>query len=127
MAAGNVAMGEIFTPDVAEALFDTGEAMRAELNRACRGTPMHFTGLGSMTAPHFREGPLDCPYQPTAAEEALRELFFFDMLEAGIYIARRGMVALSLPVGSAELDRFAAAVLEFVQSRGPLLRHAGHG
>ena len=126
MAAGRVAMGEIFTAEVAEALFDRGERMRAALNAACDGVPMHFTGLGSMATPHFREGPIDRPYHASPEEEGLRELFFFDMLRDGLYLARRGMVALSLPVGEPELDRFTAAVAEFVQSRGPLLRQVSN-
>lgn len=122
MAAGRVAMGEIFTAAEAETLFQRGEAMRAALNEACAGTSMHFTGMGSMTLPHFRAGPIDRPYSATAEEDGLRELFFFDMLERGIYLARRGMVALSLPVTDKDLERFTAAVTEFVQARGPLLR-----
>ena len=126
MAAGRVAMGEIFTADMAEALFDRGEAMRAALNAACAGVPMHFTGLGSMAIAHFRPGQIDRPYIATPEEDGLRELFFFDMLRDGLYLARRGMVALSLPVQQSDLDRFVAAVSEFVQSRGPLLRQITH-
>jgi glutamate-1-semialdehyde 2,1-aminomutase len=121
MAAGTVAMGEIFTASTADALFERGEAMRAALNRACGSVPMRFTGLGSMAAPHFGDGPFDRPYAPTSHQEGLRELFFFDMLEAGVYLARRGMAALSLPVGQAEIDRFVAAVDEFAALRKPLL------
>ena len=51
----------------------------------------------------------------------MRELFFLDMLAAGMYLARRGMVALSLPVGDAECARFVAAVEEFCAARKPLL------
>jgi glutamate-1-semialdehyde 2,1-aminomutase len=124
MAAGGVAMGEIFTADVADALFERGEAMRAALNAVCAGVPMQFTGLGSMAAPHFGAGPFERPYEQTPLQEGLRELFFFDLLETGLYLARRGMVALSLPVGQAEIDRFVAAVAEFVAVRGALLRGA---
>ena len=129
MAAGRVAMGEIFTAEMAEALYQRGEAMRAALNAVCAAAdvPMHFTGIGSMAVPHFRRGPIDRPYAATPEEDGLRELFFFDLLEAGIYLARRGMVALSLPVSAADLDRFVAAVAEFVQSRGPLLHQAREG
>ena len=126
MAAGRVAMGDIFTADMANALFHRGEAMRDRLNAACAGTPMHFTGLGSMATPHFRPGPIDRPYIATEAEDGLRELFFFDMMAAGLYLARRGMVALSLPVADTDLDRFIAAVAEFVQARGALLRQVQH-
>lgn len=127
MAGGGVALGEIFTPDCAEALFQRGESLRHGLNEICRAAdvPMHFTGIGSMLTAQFRRGPIERPTPATPAEEGVRELFFFDMLEAGIYLARRGMVALSLPVGEADLDRYRQAVAEFVRSRAPLLREAG--
>jgi len=123
MAAGCVAMGEIFTPDVAEALFARGEALRSRLNAACAAADvaMQFTGQGSMINVHFRRGPLTRAYPATEAENKLRELYFFDMLAAGIYIARRGMVALSLPVAEADCDRYLAAVEEFIAARRPLL------
>lgn len=129
MAAGGVAMGEIFTAEVAEALFQRGEKLRARVNAVAQeaGVPLCFTGLGSMLNVHFRKLAPDRAYVSTPGEEALRELFFFDMLEAGIYLARRGMVALSLPVGEADLDRFVAAVTEFCESRATLLRAGGVG
>jgi glutamate-1-semialdehyde 2,1-aminomutase len=43
------------------------------------------------------------------------------MLEAGIYIARRGMMALSLPITDADTAAIAAAVREFVALRRPML------
>jgi glutamate-1-semialdehyde 2,1-aminomutase len=127
MAAGCVALGEIFDGAAAEALHARGEALREALNAVClrAGVPMQFTGIGSMLNVHFRRGVVDRPYQASAAEERLRELFFFDMLEAGVYLARRGMAALSLPVGEAECARYVAAVEEFAAARQPLLAEAG--
>ncbi|MDN3565322.1 aminotransferase class III-fold pyridoxal phosphate-dependent enzyme [Paeniroseomonas aquatica] len=123
MAAGCVAMGEIFDAATAEALYARGEALRDALNAACTaaGVGMQFTGRGSMLTVHFRPGPITAPYAATPAENALRELFFFDLLAQGIYLARRGMAALSLPVGEADCARYVAAVEEFVAARKPLL------
>ena len=123
MAAGCVALGEIFDEAAAEALFARGEALRAACNAAAarHGVAVGFTGAGSMMAPHFRAGPVTAPYKPSAEEEQMRELFFFDMLAAGIYLARRGMAALSLPIGEAECARFVAAFEEFCAARKPLL------
>lgn len=123
MAAGCVALGEIFDEAAAEALFARGEKLRAALNAVCakHGLAMHFTGAGSMMSPHFRPGPVAAPYKATPAEEQMRELFFFDMLAAGIYLARRGMVAMMLPVSEADCDRFVAAVEEFCAARKPVL------
>lgn len=123
MAAGCVAMGEIFDAAAAEALYARGEALRLALNAACRraGVAMQFTGMGSMVNVHFRLSPIERPYKQTDAEEGLRELFFLDMLAAGIYLARRGMAALSLPVTDADCARYVAAVEEFIAARRPLL------
>ena len=44
------------------------------------------------------------------------------MLAHGIWLARRGMMTLSLPIGDAECDRLAAAVEEFLATRHSLLR-----
>jgi glutamate-1-semialdehyde 2,1-aminomutase len=123
MAGGVVAMGEIFDGPAADALFARGEALRERLNGICRDAdvPMTFTGLGSMLTVQFGDGPFDRPVSPTTLFDGLRELFFFDMLEARIYLARRGMAALSLPVGEGEMDCYASAVAEFVRVRGPLI------
>ena len=58
----------------------------------------------------------------SAREEALREIYFFDLLAAGIYIARRGMIAMSLLIEDAECDRLVAAVEEFCALRRPFMR-----
>jgi glutamate-1-semialdehyde 2,1-aminomutase len=123
MSAGMLAMGEIFDDSAAEALRKRGDGLRDALNGICvkHGVAMQFTGIGSMVQPHFRLGLILRPYIASAQEEGLRELFFLDMMKAGIYIARRGMVALSLPVGEAELLRYIMAVEEFCASRKPLM------
>jgi len=118
-----VAMGEIFDAAAADALFARGEALRGRLNDICkqRAVDMHFSGLGSMMQPHFRQGPIERPYSLSAREEALRELYFFDLLAAGIYVARRGMIAMSLPIAAAECERLALALDEFCILRAPFL------
>jgi glutamate-1-semialdehyde 2,1-aminomutase len=126
MSAGTVAMGEIFDDTAAEDLRKRGDGLRDALNGICakHKVAMQFTGIGSMVQPHFRLGPILRPYTASAQEEGLRELFFLDMMQAGIYIARRGMVALSLPVGEPELLRYIVAVEEFCASRKPLMAAA---
>ena len=131
MAAGVVALGEVFTAEAADEFYALGERMRARLNAVCAaqcapggapgGAPVHFSGLGTMATIHFRPAPILRPYAATALEDALRELFFFDMLDAGIYLARRGMVALSLPTTDTDLDRFAGAVGAFLDARTDVL------
>ena len=123
MAAGHAGLTRIFTGEVAEALFARGERLRAALDAIATGR-MQWTGLGSMLCVHFREGPIERALPPDAVEADLRELFFFDMRERGFYIARRGMIALSLEITDADLDRFIVAVAEFVEVHRSLLVRA---
>ena len=55
------------------------------------------------------------------SDHTVPEDFFLDMLDAGFYLARRGMIALSLEIGEAEMDAFCAAVQEFIAARRPLI------
>ncbi|MES0173977.1 aminotransferase class III-fold pyridoxal phosphate-dependent enzyme [Mesorhizobium sp. M0006] len=124
MAAGIAAMGEVFTAAAAANLFVLGEGLRQQLNAisAKADAPLQFCGLGSLATAHFRRGRIDRPYSATPREEALKELFFFDMLDAGVYIARRGMTALSLPTSERDLVQFTAALGDFLGARAALLR-----
>jgi glutamate-1-semialdehyde 2,1-aminomutase len=121
MAAGYTGLSQIFTPEVADALFHRGEALRTRLNELSAALAMQWTGLGSMMCVQFAAGPITKPADAASGDPALRELFFFDMLARGFYLARRGMAALSLEIGSAECDGFRAAVEEFIATRGTLI------
>jgi len=123
MNAGLVGLTEIYTPDAAIALNARGDALRERLNALCRAVdaPMQFTGIGSMIAVHFLRGPVRSPTDAAKGDQKLKELFFFDMLAHGIWLARRGMMTLCLPIGDAECDKLAQAVEEFLTSRRSLL------
>ena len=123
MSAGLVGLTEVYTPDAAKALNARGDALRERLNAVCRAhdAPMQFTGIGSMLAVHFTRGPVRSPADAAKGDAKLKELFFFDMLAQGIWLARRGMFTLCLPIGDTECDRLAGAVEEFLSSRRSLL------
>ena len=82
---------------------------------------MQFTGRGSMLAVHMTAEPIRRYADAAAGNAAARDLFFFDMLAAGFWLARRGMMALSLPLTDADTDRFAAAVAAFLVNRHEVL------
>ncbi len=125
MSAGLTGLTEVYTPEAAHALNARGDALRERLNALCRkhDAPMQFTGIGSMFSVHFTRDPVrsPAPTSPQRADQKLEELFFFDLLAHGIWLARRGMMTLSLPIGDAECDKLAAAVEEFLSSRRSLL------
>ena len=122
MAAGVAGLTQVFSADAADALRERGEAFRERLNGLCRENQvaMQFTGLGSLMNVHFCRGTIRRA-SDAAADNRLRDLFFFDMAAAGIYLARRGFIALMLPVSEAELDGVVEAVGAFIQRRRALL------
>jgi glutamate-1-semialdehyde 2,1-aminomutase len=124
MSAGIAGLTEIYTPAAADALNKTGETLRARLNAIAQkhAVKVQFTGRGSMMNIHFTTAPVRSVRDAKDADPDLRGLFFFDMVERGLWLARRGMINLSLPIGAAECDALAAAFEEFVTVRGNLLR-----
>ncbi len=126
MSAGLAGLTEVYTPDAANALNARGDALRERLNAVCRAhdAPMQFTGIGSMFAVHFTREPVRSPADAAKGDQKLKELFFFDMMAQGIWLARRGMFAMCLPIGDAECDKLAGAVEEFLSSRRSLLLSA---
>ena len=123
MTAGLTGLTDVYTQDAAVALNAWGETLRHRLNALCQAAnaPMQFTGIGSMLAVHMLRGPVSSPEEAAKADPKLKELFFFDMLAQGIWLARRGMMTVSLPIGDAECDALVAAVEEFLSARRSLL------
>jgi glutamate-1-semialdehyde 2,1-aminomutase len=123
MTAGLTGLTEVYTPDAAHALNARGDALRARLNNLCEqaDAPIQFTGRGSMLAVHTMRGPIISPDIAAKSDPKLKELFFFDLLAHGIWLARRGMMTLSLPIGDPECDALVAAVEEFLSARRSLL------
>jgi glutamate-1-semialdehyde 2,1-aminomutase len=124
MAAGVAGYGEVYTPEAADALNARGEKIRARLNEICRkaGVAFQFSGIGSMMTAHATTRPIKSAADIATSNQDAKELFYLDMVAAGIWIARRGFVALNIMIGDAEADRFVAAVDEFVSARKALLR-----
>ncbi len=124
MAAGVAGYGEVYTPAVAAELNARGEKIRERLNAICRknGVAFQFSGIGSMMTAHATARPIRTAADIATGNQDAKELFFFDMTAAGIWIARRGFVALNIMIGDAEGDRFVAAVEEFVTARKALLK-----
>jgi glutamate-1-semialdehyde 2,1-aminomutase len=122
MNAGYVGLTEIYTPERAGHLNRFGEGLRDRLNAAVRrrGIAMQFTGLGSMIGVHMTDAPIRNAADAAKGHAGLLDLFYFDLLARGIWIAKRGMMALSIALDEADADKLAAAVEEFAETRAPL-------
>jgi len=116
MAAGAVGLTEIFTEQEAERLNETGDRLRQRLNAtaARKRLPVTVTGVGSLMNIHFSGETVTSPVEVARANAALKPLLHLDMLLNGIYIARRGFIALSLPVTEGDIDSTAATFEAFL-------------
>lgn len=123
MAAGHAALTEVYTPDACVALNAMGDSLRARLNEvaARHAATLRFTGIGSMLNAHVTAAEVRRPDDAMAGNKAARDLLFFDLVASGFWLARRGMMALSLALTPGDCDRLVDAVEEFAASRGHLL------
>jgi glutamate-1-semialdehyde 2,1-aminomutase len=94
MAAGTAGLTKVYTRYEAARLNGLGDALRERLNEV--GDWLHATGYGSMVGLHL--------------DEERKALLHLHMLEQGYSYARRGFVALSLPLSEDDVDGFASAV-----------------
>jgi glutamate-1-semialdehyde 2,1-aminomutase len=112
MAAGLAGLQQLWTPAAVEQLNSRGERLRERCNALFRqhAVALQGTGLGSLMTLHATDRPLRSASDLAGTDPRIKDLLYFALLERGIYMARRGMVALSLPFGDAEVDRFVAAL-----------------
>ncbi len=122
MSAGLAAMS-IYSPKVARRHNARGDELRSRLNTLAKakGARMQFTGIGSMFNVHMSREPIRSPADAARQDLDLRELLFFDLVEQGIWLARRGMAAVSLAITDEDGDRLVAAVEEFITQRQSLV------
>jgi glutamate-1-semialdehyde 2,1-aminomutase len=115
MAAGVAGLTSVYTAAEVERLNALGDRLRDRLNAFAAKREIEFcaTGRGSMVGLHFTRGPVRRASDSPDAPE-LYALLHLHLLERGYSYARRGFVALSLPLGAAEVDGFASAVEEFL-------------
>ena len=123
MAAGSVAIGEIYTPQRAEKFFESSEAFRVSLNEmfAAKAVPMYCNGLGSIFAIHFSSRPVRRISEISAGCRSLRPLLHMEMLLDGVLLCSRGDLFLSLPMTDAHLSKARHALERFIDRYRPLI------
>ena len=116
MAAGSVAMSEIYTQKRAVEFFDWSEVFRLSLNKmfAAKAAPMYCNGMGSIFAIHFSDKQTRRKADISAGCLSLRPLLHMEMLLEGVLICGRGDFFLSLPMTDTHLSRARLALEKFV-------------
>ena len=125
MAAGAAGLEHALTPEASIALNARGDRLRLALTSAgaARGLPVQVTGLGSIMNIHVQAKPIaaarDIVMPPT-----LRKLIHLELIARGYAIARRGMIALSLPLTDADCDGLVAAFADVLDAHAPAIEEA---
>ncbi len=107
MSAAVATLRHELSPDRITAVNDRGDRLREELVElfSASGLDLWVTGLGSML--NVRTG-----------DDRLLDLLFHHLLDDGLYIARRGFIALSVEIGDGECDQLIASARRWVDSMG---------
>ncbi|MBV6657504.1 MAG: aminotransferase class III-fold pyridoxal phosphate-dependent enzyme [Devosiaceae bacterium] len=124
MSAGIAALSEAFTSADAERLHARGEALSARIASIFErhGGTFQVTGVGSLMNIHAVRDPIVRPEDLAGSNEAAKELLFLDLLDAGIYIARRGFIALSVAATDDDLDTFTRRLDDCLAARETVYR-----
>lgn len=124
MATAVEVLERIWDDREAHILYELGNWLRDEINRvgAAAGGKLKASGVGSLLSVHFTDGEIrNVEDVQERADLVLKELFFFDMLRRGFYIAQRGMISLMTVHTRDQLQTFVAAIEEWLVERRNLL------
>jgi len=126
MAAGATGLREIFTPQVAAKLLETGNRFRTDLNAICQqqGVALQVTGLGPVLGFHFHNQTVRSPEQAALSNPQAKTLFHMAMLEQGVYLLRRGGAMLSIAHTDEDLDIFKSVFTDVLKQYGGLFNAA---
>ena len=123
MAVAHAGLAQIYTPEAARTQHALGATLREDLHAmaAAAKARLQFTGTGSIMGAHMTGAAIACPADAAAGDIALRDLMFFHLLERGSYIARRGMICLSLATDPTQIIRLKEGIADFIETYRPLL------
>jgi glutamate-1-semialdehyde 2,1-aminomutase len=122
MYAGHAGLSKIYPPEVCTEFNEVGNRLLDRLAEVTKGTKMCFSGIGTVFASHFTEAGLQTIEREGPEDWTLKELFWYEMMEDGFWITRRGSIALVLGTPQEELDRFVDRVSAFLDRHESLVR-----
>ncbi len=106
MAAGAATLEALAEPGVYESLDEKGRALEAGLVERARthGVPLTVNRVGSLLTPFFTEGPVTNYEQAQASDRGAYRVFFWSMLEQGVYLAPSPFEAMFVSLAHTESD-----------------------
>ena len=126
MAAGLTGLRDIYTPERVINHNRLGDEFRERLNRviARHNVPMSASGIGSLMCIHFQPEPPRCVGESVNVDPRLSTLFHLEMLLAGLYVADRGYMSLSLALENKDYETFLSAFDHVLSRHSGLMRNS---
>lgn len=123
MAAGLTGFTEVLTEEALNRMNALGDDLRNGMNALidARGIAAIVTGVGSIMNLHFVPGKVTSPHDAETGDPRLLHLWQVESLLKRQYVTSRGMIALSLPIGRAEVVAFLDVFAEFLDSYRSIL------
>jgi len=109
MSAGIAGLEQVLTDDVLVEVNVRGDRLREALDEVAAPAGLHVSGRGSMMTIHPAPHPIVASVPLTEARAAVKELVFFGLVNRGFWLARRGMLSVSIPTTDAMCDELAGA------------------
>jgi glutamate-1-semialdehyde 2,1-aminomutase len=114
LSAGIAGLEQVLDDATLTDVNDRGDRLRLALDEVARPAGLHVSGRGSLMTIHPAPAPVLASVPLTDAQAAARELVFFALVNRGFWLARRGMLTVSIPVTDEQCDGLVAAFGEVV-------------
>jgi glutamate-1-semialdehyde 2,1-aminomutase len=118
MTAGIAGLEQVLDDATLTAVNDRGDRLRAALDQVAGPAGLHVSGRGSLMTIHPAREPLVGSAEPSAAQAAAKELVFLALVGRGFWLARRGMLTVSIPVTDEMCDELVSAFQAVVDTYG---------
>ena len=112
MSAGIAGLEQVLDDATLTTVNERGDRLRAALDAVARPDGLHVSGRGSLMTIHPAPHPINASATLTDTEAAVRELIFFALVNRGFWLARRGMLTVSIPATDDMARELVAAFAE---------------
>jgi glutamate-1-semialdehyde 2,1-aminomutase len=116
MSAGIAGLEQVLTDEVLVEVNDRGDRLRSALDAVAAPAGLHVSGRGSLMTIHPAAYPVIASMPLGDAEAAVKELVFFALVNRGCWLARRGMLTVSIPTTDEMCDALVAAFADVVST-----------
>ncbi len=116
MSAGIAGLEQVLDDATLTGVNDRGDRLRLALDDVARPAGLHVSGLGSLMTIHPARHPLVASTTLTDVQASAKDLIFFALVGRGFWLARRGMLTVSIPVTDEMCDELVRAFAEVLDT-----------